>query len=222
MTVWCQRCNRPYGTINALDQHVRDSPKHHDCPECDFDADTWDELLDHCRDEGCRTVCQDCDDGDGIHYDPQSDEYWNHVEEFNVCIQCERHFDSPTNLHQHQLSHRTPTYKCYECTSMFKTYGGMVIHLEHGTCGDIDSTDLNKLAAVCNRWDQFIDTNYRGELFNQGHTTYSATPFMCPTCDAAMSKLSSLFQHIESDSCAQKLNEGAIGQLRRFLRSRLS
>ncbi|KAI4650136.1 uncharacterized protein J4E79_009403 [Alternaria viburni] len=104
---------------------------------------------------------------------------------------------------------------------MFKTYGGMIIHLERGTCGDLDSTDLNKLAAECYRWDQFIDADYQSELLDDGDTLYEATPFMCPTCDAAMSKLSSLFQHIESDSCAQTLDEGAIGQLRRFLRSRL-
>jgi hypothetical protein len=27
---------------------------------------------------------------------------------------------------QHRLSHRKPTYKCYQCTAKFKTYGGMV------------------------------------------------------------------------------------------------
>jgi hypothetical protein len=96
----CERCNRSYRTPGALRQHVRDFPNHYNCPGCHLEADTWNELLEHRRKTGCRAVCQDCDDGRGMHYDFESDEYWDHVEEFNACTDCERHFISPSNLHE--------------------------------------------------------------------------------------------------------------------------
>jgi hypothetical protein len=88
--------------------------------------------------------------------------------------------------------------------------------------------DLNKLAAECRRWPSFMDEEHHDELFEKGYIDDESTdddgyvyPYMCPTCDAAMPKLSSLFQHIESPRCGQTLDDGAIGTLRRFLSSRL-
>jgi hypothetical protein len=45
-------------------------------------------------------------------------------------------------------------------------------------------------------------------------------PYECPTCGVCFPKLTSLFQHVESSACSQTLNDGAIGNLRRFLKSR--
>jgi len=78
------------------------------------------------------------------------------------------------------------------------------------------------LAAVCRKWPDFVC----GEcciydLLDYGDSQSHADPFKCPTCDASMAKLSSLFQHVESDSCEQTLVDGAVGTLRRFFRSRL-
>ena len=96
----CERCDRCYRNSHALHQHIRDSPSHHECPGCDFDGATWEDLLDHFREEGCRTACQGCNDGSGSYWVPQSEEYLDHVEDFNVCTQCERHFASQSHLHQ--------------------------------------------------------------------------------------------------------------------------
>ncbi|CAN9285421.1 unnamed protein product [Alternaria alternata] len=104
----------------------------------------------------------------------------------------------------------------------FKTYGGMIIHLERGTCSNINYIHLNKLAAECYKWAYFIFEDYRDELLDDGDTEYDCKPFSCPTCDTALSKLSSLFQHAESNACAQTLDDTVLGQLRRFLASRLS
>ncbi|CAO2655281.1 Nn.00g103450.m01.CDS01 [Neocucurbitaria sp. VM-36] len=126
---------------------------------------------------------------------------------------------------QHRLSHRAANYECYRCYRKFKTYGGMIIHLERGTCSDIDHTDLNMLAAECRKWQYFIDDCCRDELLDYGELVYyytEADPYLCPTCDAKFPKLSSLFQHIESSSCEQSLDDNVIGQLRNFLASRLS
>jgi len=51
---------------------------------------------------------------------------------------------------------------------------------------------------------------------------YSNTvPYKCPTCDSTMAKLSSLYQHVDSNTCDQALNDSVIGQLRNYLASRL-
>jgi hypothetical protein len=54
--------------------------------------------MDHLREDGCRTVCQGCDDGDGNYWVTGSEEYWQHVQDHNVCTKCERHFNSSSNL----------------------------------------------------------------------------------------------------------------------------
>jgi DNA-directed RNA polymerase subunit M/transcription elongation factor TFIIS len=97
---WCVRCAHAFRTPHARNQHIRDSVNHHKCPACDFDGASWDDLLEHCRNEGCRTVCRDCDNGVGMHWVAQSNEYLEHVDKFNVCTECERHFTSPGRLHQ--------------------------------------------------------------------------------------------------------------------------
>ena len=120
-----------------------------------------------------------------------------------------------------------------------------ILHLGSGTCSEIDDIDLNILAAECRRWSYFMDEDYHDELLEKYYISDGDTddgytdddeeddvddedddgdvyPYMCPTCGAAMPKLSSLFQHIESPCCEQTLNDGAIGTLRRFLSSRLN
>jgi hypothetical protein len=93
-----------------------------------------------------------------------------------------------------------------------------MIHLEYGTCGDKNIIDLNKLAASCRTWDDYIDPHYRRELLDNGDTVYNVNAFRCPTCHVKLPKLSSLFQHIESDACEQTLDDDRdIGPLREHL-----
>jgi hypothetical protein len=75
-------------------------------------------------------------------------------------------------------------------------------------------------------WRHFIvDTTYLQEMRERLDLTdrYDETPypFKCPTCDTQLPKLSSLFQHVETMACSQTLDEGAIGKLRRYLKSKL-
>ncbi|KAH7067511.1 hypothetical protein BKA63DRAFT_522275 [Paraphoma chrysanthemicola] len=221
MSSYCHRCERSFRSYSALAQHTRDSLNHYECPECDFDGTSWDELLDHCREEDCRTVCQGCNDGEGTHWDHDCEEYWEHVEEENVCTTCERHFSSASNLHQHELSHRKTMYECYRCDRTFKTYGGMIIHLERGTCSDTSEILLNELAAECHKWRYFLNHEFQDYMYNRQALEQDSYPYCCPTCDTSLPKLSSLFQHIESDSCGQTLGDSVIGQLRNYLASRL-
>jgi hypothetical protein len=95
-----------------------------------------------------------------------------------------------------------------------------IIHLEYGACSHIDRIELNRIAAECNVCHRFIDLDYIQELW-YGDTCYG-DPFKCPTCYATFSKLSSLFQHIESSACAQTLDENGIDELRNHLAIYLS
>ncbi|CAI6340928.1 unnamed protein product [Periconia digitata] len=125
MTVWCRRCSRRFGKYSALRQHVRDSQNHYECNICQFDGETWDELLDHARGEQCGIVCQGCDGGLGEIWSNDGNGYWEHVKQENVCMICDRHFENPNNLRQHEISHRQKNVECYRCNDTFKTYGGM-------------------------------------------------------------------------------------------------
>ena len=86
--------------MKAIQQHYDDSRSHYRCTKCSFDGTSWDDLLDHYRDTGHKIVCQGCDDGDGMTWEPNSQEYLDHLEDENVCEQCERHFASLSNLQQ--------------------------------------------------------------------------------------------------------------------------
>lgn len=108
---------------------------------------------------------------------------------------------------------------------MFTTYAGMIIHLESGTCDcGIDRIDLNESAAMCYQWRHFLDREYRDEMLEGRniYLKYSDTiyPFKCPTCETIFSKLSGLFQHISSQTCEQRLSDGAIGKLVKWLKRR--
>ncbi|KAL5381115.1 hypothetical protein DPSP01_007371 [Paraphaeosphaeria sporulosa] len=224
MFLWCHRCDRSFATHRAKSQHLQNSPRHNECPECDFDGETWDELLDHIREEDCCRVCGGCNGGRGGYWE-DDDAYWEHVEDCHVCTDCDRHFENANNLEQHKLSHRTAQVECLGCYREFKTYGGMIIHLESGACeSSIDHLDLNSTAAECHLWTQFVSKDYRDGMLAKhdlGRMYQGKVyPFECPKCDSVFSKLSGLFQHINSSACDQTLYEGAIKRLCRFLRSR--
>ncbi|KAF2743598.1 hypothetical protein M011DRAFT_220004 [Sporormia fimetaria CBS 119925] len=230
MPLFCARCQRNFRTSDALNQHRRNSSFHHECPNCDFDATSWEELLQHCRETGCRTACQGCNDGDGELWDwtvnNQRKRYWRHVRRHNVCTDCERHFETPNSLEQHKITHRTADYECLVCDRSFKTYSGMILHLESGACeSGHDIIDVNEAAATCDTHHcvQFLDHHYRQamlarqdleEIYNE-----PVYPYECPRCDTFFTKASSLFQHVESSVCVQILDDKPIGALRRSLES---
>ncbi|KAF2113010.1 hypothetical protein BDV96DRAFT_579575 [Lophiotrema nucula] len=217
----CVRCDRSFRSQQALRQHLRDSYNHHPCNGCGLDCHSWDDIVEHCRIEGCRTFCQGCDEGDGSLWVPDSRAYWEHVEEENVCTQCGRHFDSPSNLTHHKLTHRTADFECLGCYRTFTTYGGMIIHLESGACdSELDFLDLNNSAAMCYQWTKFIDEDYRHEMLDcvDLRDEYNEPyPYKCPGCESSFPKLSSLFQHVESPACDQNLQAGAIKKLTNWL-----
>jgi uncharacterized C2H2 Zn-finger protein len=101
----------------------------------------------------------------------------------------------------------------------------MIIHLESGACeSGFDIIDLNESAAMCFQWKAYLDEEYRDELLDRSELQhmYSETvyPFRCPDCDTVFTKLSGLFQHVDSKACRQTLYGGKMGKLVRWLKVR--
>jgi hypothetical protein len=68
---------------------------------------SWEALLEHYSSTSHRTLCEGCDDGDGLIWDSKSEEYQVHVLEENVCKDCHGHFESADNL-ENVSDGRTP------------------------------------------------------------------------------------------------------------------
>jgi len=114
-----------------------------------------------------RVVCQGCDDGEGMIWVPGSQEYLDHLKERNVCKTCQMHFESTSNLHNHQMVHLERSIECHGCYRSFRTYPAMIIHLESGACdSEIDLIDLNESAAKCFQWKAYLVEEYRERLLS--------------------------------------------------------
>jgi hypothetical protein len=92
----CRFCNVPdFSSRKEAAQH--EARTHYVCTDCDQRHDSWQDLTQHCRQIGCSFVCTGCHwTGKIWHFD--RDGYRRHLEENNVCRDCERHFDTPSNL----------------------------------------------------------------------------------------------------------------------------
>ncbi|KAJ4993144.1 hypothetical protein SVAN01_01496 [Stagonosporopsis vannaccii] len=220
--MYCKRCDRRFPSSHAIAQHLNDSSQHHRCSVCDFDGPSWDILLEHHRSTKHRAVCQGCDDGDGMIWDPKSKEYLDHLHDDNACLVCEGHFDSLSNLEHHKITHLDRNIECYGCYRTFKSYSYMISHIEKGGCpSDITPQDLNITAAQCYQSHKFIDKDYRTDMLDgedlEELYTETVFPFQCPGCDSDFSTLSGLLQHALSHTCGQTLQSGAIGKLIKWL-----
>lgn len=221
----CARCDRTFVSEEAFQQHRDDSPRHFYCEVCGFDASTWEKSLKHHRKTAHRVVCMGCNDGEGATWVAESQAYFDHLEEDNVCKDCEEHFESPSNLHHHETTHLSRSIECYGCPRKFPTYPAMIIHLESGACSSkIDIVDLNESAAECFQWRAYLAEDYRNELLNREdlQDVYydPVSPFKCPECDVVFAKLSGLFQHVYSPACDQTLEKGKIAKLAKWLEKR--
>ncbi|KAF2869513.1 hypothetical protein BDV95DRAFT_596503 [Massariosphaeria phaeospora] len=188
-----------------------------ECPRCGYDIDRA-LRFNHYNDTGCYHVCEGCFGGAGGVWDPDSDEYWEHVLRDHVCTYCGQHYNSESNLQHHRITHREPTIDCLACPRKFTTYGGMIIHLEAGTCeSGYDDLNLNRLAVTCYQSRKYTVNVYRCYLLSWIELDPGTLAFRCPTCNTHVAKLSSLFMHVDSDACGQTLDSGAILKLRRWL-----
>ncbi|KAH7083692.1 hypothetical protein FB567DRAFT_529726 [Paraphoma chrysanthemicola] len=220
----CDYCHAVYfDTQWQVMQHQ--SKVHFVCPLCPKKYTSWYALKNHCRESEHSRVCEGCYAGGKIWLFDSSG-YKRHIVDENVCEKCERHFGSHSNLIHHNLKHLEAIYACSGCSQKFRTFSGKVIHWESGSCNSgVHEFDLGFSAARCFQWKKyFIRKCDREDLLaihvNQDAREYSSSDprfYKCPTCDRKFFKLSGLFMHVESPSCNQTLDEGAIGKLRVYL-----
>jgi hypothetical protein len=78
---------------------------------------------------------------------------------------------------------------------------------------------MNGLAAACSTWPDFIVGEYQDDMYYRRTLAQDDTiiPYKCPSCDAKLRKLSSIFEHVESDSCGQELDDPIIRRLQDHL-----
>jgi hypothetical protein len=122
---WWDRCQCLFANYDVITQHIQNSLDHNRCPVCDFDSTSWEGLLDHCCEDGCRTMCQGCKNRRGAHWRWDSRVYWQHLITDDVCDECERHFSALSDLHW--VFHAFPQHK-YEQLMLHSTKSRITRH----------------------------------------------------------------------------------------------
>ncbi|VUC33504.1 unnamed protein product [Clonostachys rosea] len=195
---YCQRCDRQFNSESALDQHIRDSPRHNICRACDDDFEDRDDLEQHCEDY--HDYCVNC----RRFFDDDEDLQEHEISQHNMCVTCGKYFSSESNLRNHQLTHMKKNIECPGCQRYFVTYSAMLLHLETGTCDcGIGRERVTELAFECRQSQYYASSQ---DDFD----------FECPDCAVPFLYISGLFQHVQSEACDEDL--GWHSPLRVFLR----
>ena len=84
--VYCDRCDRYFPHMRALENHERDSAQHNICDECGIDFSTWVGLKEHYVQSPRHHYCQYCNE----HFSSDKG-YLDHLDSFHwACIQHRR------------------------------------------------------------------------------------------------------------------------------------
>ncbi|KZT69383.1 hypothetical protein DAEQUDRAFT_669706 [Daedalea quercina L-15889] len=169
---YCDRCDRYFPHMRALEQHEQNSAAHNICYFCCKDFATSYQLKQHWAASPRHHYCQYCNE----HFDSQCD-LEEHYEEkhyycsacrkiFNealglhehnrqshhYCPDCRRVFQSDSNLRSHLRSgvHASATIRCpgMNCSKLFVSGAALILHLESGTCPSrLTRQEVNRIAA---------------------------------------------------------------------------
>jgi hypothetical protein len=224
---WCNRCERSFASDAAKLQHMTDSSAHHICNTCPdrLDFTSGSDLDEHLTDS--HHYCTRCEEFFGSSLDLTSHNEDNH----NPCPTCGALFltsqnlkavcippatpDAPdiqprANAPQHGLTHMPKTVECCGCENMFVSTSAMLLHLESGFCvSQTDAHEVHDLALQC----------FQSKYYT---SPYDHSQLECPGCDRQFSRMSALFQHVESDCCdAEATPSSPLGKCLRFLNSRI-
>lgn len=115
---------------------------------------------------------------------------------------------------QHRQTHQPRDMECYGCRQTFKSFSGMLIHLESGACpSDADEDMIDDIARDCDRSSEYI--------IDQRKT--GGWGYVCWECEREFGKLSALYQHAEDVSECSDLMEGAgcLADLQGFIQDRI-
>ena len=93
MASYCPRCQKSFAFVSARQQHIRDSLNHHVCHICPSPPDyaTEDELDEHLQDE--HNICVTCDK----QFNTPRQLVQHDVAKHNMCMTCRKYYTSPAN-----------------------------------------------------------------------------------------------------------------------------
>lgn len=96
----------------------------------------------------------------------------------------------------------------------FKSFSGMLIHLESGTCPS--GTNKEVIDDLFCEWDQ-------GWKYKLDDDEGEGWKYLCPECDKEFWRLSALYQHVEDVPACQYLTEDGecLADLRDFIGNRI-
>ncbi|KAL2854519.1 hypothetical protein BJY01DRAFT_205302 [Aspergillus pseudoustus] len=192
---WCERCNRVFVSSAARDEHFRASSRHNICPTCGRlqDFETAADLQRHLEDfHFCCSCCN-------LNHSSAEKLRLHDVAVHNLCIKCGDYFANANDLRMHQQTHQPRVMRCYGCNHTFKSFSGMLIHLESGACASrMTEAEINNLAHECYQSRKYINNWAEGWMYR------------CPSCYKEFVKLSALYQHAEDvqdcgHACLDKL-----------------
>ncbi|KAF8172719.1 hypothetical protein BJ912DRAFT_993276 [Pholiota molesta] len=182
---YCSGCERQFVCMNALNQHLFDSPKHNWCFDCSRDFSSETALLNHQNSLAHRGRDFQCPFCNGMFKSPSG--IAQHIE--SGCHKITRHqvtaavrklqivpdisikritgpVDPPTTIRTYFASEASfdgSAYKCYLCSKSFRTLAGLNSHLNSPAHDDDE--------------------------------------FRCPKCKTEFKLISGFVQHLESRSC---------------------
>ncbi|OJJ66363.1 hypothetical protein ASPBRDRAFT_48998 [Aspergillus brasiliensis CBS 101740] len=206
---WCERCRRVFVSESAKDAHIRASNRHHVCSTCSdpTDFESAQDLDDHLVDD--HHACLECN----VYFDSALDLRDHDVSDHYLCDICDEYFRNENNLRMHQQRHQDRSLECYGCYQTFKSFSGMLIHLESGACpSDTTEETIDDLAREC----------YQSKKYTV-QTTDGGWLYECPDCERGFGKLSALYQHVEDVPACSYLARGnnCLAKLEHFIACRV-
>ncbi|TEB38620.1 hypothetical protein FA13DRAFT_1724539 [Coprinellus micaceus] len=209
--VYCCGRHFYYDLDSSHRQHLRTSPNHNWCEDCDVDFQTWTGLKEHYVQSPAHSYCQQCNE---LFYDDNELEY-HHDSEHIRCVPCRRFFKNDLGLHEHYRQSPVHSSKycprdivCpgYQCGQRFVSQSALILHFEAGSCrSGINRTAVNRFVRENDR--QGIITNPSRLITGPSstETTYYATSaawnghaYECYLCHGEYRSLTALNQHLAS------------------------
>ena len=96
---YCNLCSRPFSSVEALGQHLRDTPRHaFDCHLCRRHFKTASARDQHLRGSSKHYTCEKC--GPTCDFATGGELVAHEVAEHNLCVVCQRYLSSRSNLRE--------------------------------------------------------------------------------------------------------------------------